>query len=132
MKKEDTRCRNCGKRTAIIGPLSQAKCLHCGQEILAHHKLMIHINCNKCGYIYKRHNFGWTETKCDNCGNPAKHPATVSKGGRPDRGIKNDAQLSFVLPLNDYKEIMKLAKFYGSTKGAVARHLIKVGLDKIS
>tara|TARA_Y100000592_G_scaffold66035_1_gene102699 strand:+ start:14070 stop:14468 length:399 start_codon:yes stop_codon:yes gene_type:complete len=132
MERETTRCRNCGKRTAIIGNLSNAKCLHCGKEILAHHRLMVAINCKDCGYIFKRHNFGWTETNCDNCGSVIKHPAKVSKGGRPDRGVKNKAQISFVLPDDDYAEIQKLAKFYKSTKGAVSRYLIKVGLDKIN
>jgi hypothetical protein len=74
--------------------------------------------------------FGWKATKCDSCGHLINHPAMKSKGGRHDRGVENESQLSLVLPSNCYEKIKKLASQMGTTKGAITRSLIKIGLDE--
>ena len=127
---KETRCRACGKRTIVFGPLSSAKCTHCGAEILQRHAIKTNVICDNCGVLNSFPNFGWLTKKCKSCGGEIYHPATKSKGGKPDRGKENDAQISFVLPKENYDAIVKLANFYRSSKGAVARHLIKIGLDR--
>ena len=128
---KETRCRACGKRTVVFGPLSKAKCTHCGKEILQRHQIKCNVICNTCGFLNSFDSLGWTHEKCKSCNSEIKHPATKHKGGKPDRGVQNDAQISFVLPKENYDEIVKLAKFYKSTKGAVARHLVKIALDRV-
>lgn len=130
MKRKTTRCRVCGEKTKIIGRLSKAKCEHCSEKLLGHHTMTCFIRCENCFSLKEMKAFGWKKTPCPSCGNILKHPATKSKGGRHDRGIENDAQISFVLPASDKQKIIELQKSFGTSIGAVARFITKIGLDE--
>ena len=128
-------CPHCGKTNRDLDTtnLVKPKCAYCKNQLFETRNIKVFVECPSCKIVQVRNHLGWTKTKCKSCATEIMHPVLKkTRGGHVKGKAGLQAHMNFKMSPEIFDDIKKHASQMGTTNTAIARYLIRIGLERLS
>ena len=128
-------CPHCGKTNHDLksSNLVKMKCKYCKNRLFAERNIKVHVECPNCKIVQTRKHLGWKKTKCKSCGHQIDHPVLKkTRGGHVKGKAGLQAHMNFKMSPEIFDDIKKHASQMGTKNTAIARYLIRIGLERLN